>query len=35
VGKILLGTERGRTGERVNGAVRLLPWEAVMIAIGD
>jgi len=30
--EILLGTERGRAGERVEGAVRLDPWEAVVIA---
>jgi alpha-glucosidase len=31
-GEILLGTERGRAGERVNGAVGLDPWEAVVVA---
>jgi alpha-glucosidase len=31
-GKILIGTERSRDGERVDGAVRLDPWEAVVIA---
>jgi glycosidase len=31
-GEILLGTTRGRAGERVGGAVRLDPWEAVVIA---
>jgi alpha-glucosidase len=32
-GEILLGTERGRAGERVDGAVGLDPWEAVVIAV--
>lgn len=31
-GEILIGTERGRAGERVDGSVRLDPWEAVVIA---
>ena len=31
-GEILIGTERGRAGERVDGAVRLDPWEAVVVA---
>jgi alpha-glucosidase len=31
-GQILIDTERGRAGERVDGAVRLDPWEAVVIA---
>ena len=33
-GEILLGTERGRAGEQVDGAVRLDPWEALVIAAG-
>jgi alpha-glucosidase len=33
-GEILIGTERGRTGERVDGAVQLETWEAVVIATG-
>jgi glycosidase len=32
VGEILIGTERGRAGERVDGAARLDSWEAVVIA---
>jgi hypothetical protein len=31
-GEILLGTTRGRAGERVDAAVRLDPLEAVVIA---
>jgi hypothetical protein len=33
-GQILIDTERGRAGERVDGGVRLDPWEAVVIAAG-
>jgi alpha-glucosidase len=31
-GEILIATERSRAGERVDGAVRVDPWEAVVIA---
>jgi len=34
-GEILIGTDRSRDGERVDGAVRLAPWEAVVIAADD
>jgi alpha-glucosidase len=34
-GEILLGTDNGRAGERVDGEVRLDPWEAVVIAADD
>jgi alpha-glucosidase len=30
--EVLLGTDRSRAGERVDGAVRLDPWEAVILA---
>jgi glycosidase len=31
-GEILIATERSRGAERVDGAVRLEPWEAVILA---
>jgi alpha-glucosidase len=31
-GEILISTERGRAGEPVDGAIRLDPWEAVVVA---
>ena len=31
-GEVLIGTNRERAGERVDGAVRLEPWEAVVVA---
>jgi alpha-glucosidase len=34
-GEILLGTDNGRAGERVDGEVRLDPWEAIVIAADD
>ncbi len=34
-GKILIGTERSRDGERVEGSIRLDLWEAVVIAADD
>jgi alpha-glucosidase len=34
-GEILIGTERARDGERVDGAVGLDRWEAVVIATDD
>ena len=34
-GEILVSTERSRDGERVDGAVRFDPWEAVVIAADD
>ena len=34
-GQILISTERSRAGERVDGAVGLDPWEAVVIAADD
>jgi alpha-glucosidase len=32
-GEVLLGTERSRAGERVDGAIRLDPLEAVIVAV--
>jgi alpha-glucosidase len=31
-GEVLIGTKRNRAGERVDGDVRLEPWEAVIVA---
>jgi glycosidase len=31
-GEILIGTDRGRAGERIASALRLDPWEAAVIA---
>jgi alpha-glucosidase len=33
--EVLLGTGRGRRGERVDGRLRLGPWEAVVLASGE
>jgi alpha-glucosidase len=33
-GEILIGTDRGRAGERIESALRLDPWEAVVLATG-
>jgi hypothetical protein len=31
-GEILIGTKRSRAGERVDGGLRLDPWEAAILA---
>ena len=33
-GEVLVGTDRGRDGQRVDGSLRLEPWEAVVVDVG-
>jgi hypothetical protein len=33
-GSILVGTDRGRDGEAVSGALRLAPWEGAVLELG-
>jgi alpha-glucosidase len=34
-GTVLIGTDRGRDGERVDGELRLAPWEAIVLAVAS
>ena len=34
-GRVLIGTDRGRDGETVDGPIRLEPWEAIVLEESD